>query len=283
MSVVSTMPLPPSEPMFSKLLALAFELGITTPEMLCEKLSTEDILTVALRDKERVRSVYLRVMMMEGPFAEKFVAQLDLTRITADIALAVVIDPEAAARLIYKIDVDVDFFVKHMSFVDFYRVVSAKLIKEDLPAHRAFGGRMCEALVEYQAFGAQHETERSIMKSIGIDVLCGDKMPSALRARMMNAIYRGGQDFKDEHRPMYACIFDPSVKGVSFSELAEHLEAALMVRPFAAYMDRLGLLKTSVVKPSVFPPRPPFQPPMPLLLMPNSGSASSGGPQAKDE
>lgn len=253
-SVMSALPFPPPGPMFSRLLSLAFEFGVNTPEALREKLEMKDILNVALRNKERAVGFYLRVMLMEGPFAEKFAAQLDSSRMTSDILLAVSIDSDAANRLNREINIDVDFFIEHMPFGDIYSAVMVNLIKEDSPANRACVARLCEDMVKYQTFGAQHETERNIMKAIGVDVLFGDKVPAALRARMVNAVYQGGQKFKDEHRPMYAYIFERFVGGATFSELAEHLSVGVMVRPFGAYVNKLGLVKTNVVKPSVPPP-----------------------------
>jgi len=273
LSVVNTMPLPPAEPMFARLLSLAFENGLVTQAMLREKVSMQDVLSVALKNQERMIEVYLGVMMMEGEFAKKFVAKLDLARMAADITLAVEIDTDAAARLYQVTELDTGFFSEHMSMENIYGIVMVNLIKGDSPANRTCAARLCEEMVEYQAFGVQHETERQIMKAIGIDILTGDKIPAALRWRMFNAVYRGGQNSRGE-KPMYAHIFDRSLGGVTFEELAEHLSIGLMVRPFGAYADRVGVVRTNVVKESEWPrgtepfakvesSPSPFQPPLP--------------------
>lgn len=254
LSIVSALPLPPPGPMFARLLALAFEHGVIKQETLRDKLPIKEVLEVALQDKERALGIYLHVMMMEGPFAEKFAARLDLERMTADVTLAVSIDADAASRLKRELTFDIDFFLKHIPFGDIYSAVMVSLIKEDSRENRLCVAKLCEAMVEYQAFGMQHETERNIMKAIGLDVLFGDKVPSVLHARMVTAVYRGGQKFKDEHRPMYAYLFEKFVGGVSFSELAEHLSVGMLVRPFGVYVNRLGLVRTSVEKPTGFPP-----------------------------
>lgn len=255
-SVVSSLPFPPPGPLFALLLTIAFELGILTPDMLRKKLSPKDVLVATLRDKARAVGVYLRVMLLEGPFAEKFAAQLDLERMIADLSLAASIDTEAAERLNREIVVDVAFFIEHMPLGDIYGALVVNLLKEDSSANRACAVRLLEILVEYQAFGNKHETMRHIMKSIGFLVLVGDKVPVALRARMLNAVYQGGKRYRNEPRPMYALIFDNSVEvgGVTFSELAEHLPVTTLVRPFGAYVDKLGLVKTDVERPSELPP-----------------------------
>ncbi len=266
--------------MFATFLRLAFEHGIVKQDALLKMIPPRSILDALKNDRTRLIAAYQRVMQMDATFVQKFAAKLSVERMVEDITIALDADSEAADRLRGDSVFDAALFVDQLPLGDIYSAVMPTAMRNDAPTNRAFAAQLLSALVAYEAFGPQHQTERHIMKSIGFDVLMSDKVPAKLRSRMMNAIYRGGQDLKDERRPMYAFVFDALVGGVSFGDLAVHLPVLVMARPFAAYVDMLGLVKTTVVKPSEFPPVggvdvfPTAPPPIPIPRVPRPVDAA---------
>jgi hypothetical protein len=260
-SEATPFPLPDPQPVFAALFDGALGFGILKPEDLLKKHTPLKVLE-SIEDKERVTDI---VHACTGMLKSIILARYDIRRFAEDIDAGIKADPLIAKRFIDALGVD--YFLQCMEPVELYNVVMETLwMTRDEPATRGFAASLCNALMKHEAFGGRVKTLDHIFSAITIEALMSDHVPHGLRTRMFTATYKGARKYGSKHLAEY--VFDKDVGGVVLIELAEHLPVEYLARPFAAYVDKLGITETQVDRPSVLPPsdHPAVAPPpMPLL------------------
>jgi len=260
---------------FEDLFEAALAFNILQPSAAMEAFPPMRVFDAMKEEPERVADI---VHSLIGTKRSIVLARFDPERYAEDINAGIKADPDLA-KLFIDI-VGMDFFQKAMGPEEIYTVVMEHYLgTKDTPAARGFAAQCIDILVKHSAFGSEVQTLHAIEKAIGLDVLFSDKTPEALRIRMIKAINKGCRAIKTEYICEY--MFEPQMGGVTFLELAQHLPLQVIGTPFAVYIDRTGLMKTTLSAESVYPPasedhrtsafsvpRPPGVPPPPPFPLP---------------
>ncbi|MEI7512018.1 MAG: hypothetical protein WCK01_00995 [Candidatus Uhrbacteria bacterium] len=244
-------PMPDPKPVFEIVLAAALELGVLTYVAMM-KVITIDLIFASLEAMPEIRA---KVYSACTGMAEKFAIKHSLERQISDIKLALEIEDEVAERFVRT--VGIPYYVEHIKLDILYQAVMESLwfMDSSRDQHRVLAARFIDALVLHNAFnGSSMRTYERILKAITIENVMGDQVPAELRASMLNAVHkmcRKNQTFRLGH-----IIFNPEEGGVSFMDLASHIDVAIMVEPFVHYATELGLAAAHDARESEIPPPP---------------------------
>lgn len=269
---------------FGELFNGALVYGILKSEDLLKRHTPLKVLE-SIEDRERVADI---VHASIGTMRAIILARYDVRRFAEDIDAGIKADPSVAKCFIEALGVD--YFLECMSLEELYGAVMETLwMTRDEPMTRAYAASLCSALVKNNAFGSPAKTLEHIATAITDDVLMSDAVPHGLRTRLFSAMRRGSRKYPTKYLAEY--LFEETFNGVPLTELAEHLPVEPLARPFAAFVDSLGIIKTHVERPSELPPSdhpdmkllaaPPPVPPAPKIPKP-PGVALAVGSRLED-
>jgi hypothetical protein len=185
-------------------------------------------------------------------YAAKFGIKKSFEQQADDITGAIETDEKVAE--IFVLAVGIDYYIEHVPLHLLYEAIMLTgWIIDSRPEYRAFAALMNETAVELTIFnGIASHTYEQILKAITFEQIVGDKMPAKLRARMFIALN------EQAHKPGKLERLAPVIFGaVSFKEMSEVLDVAVMASPIVLYAEALGLVQTTGPKASEAPPPPP--------------------------
>jgi hypothetical protein len=228
--------MPDPKPIFETFLSRALRLDIVNYPSMVKAFPPLQILERIEDDPERRARVYSACTEM----AKKFAVKLDFERQAGDIEMAIDTDDDVAERFV--LAMGVSFFVEHLPLEKIYTFVMESDWVHDstTPANRELAADMCEVLVEQQAwYGSRARTCERILDAITLEELFGDAMPSELRVRILSYMR---QEAKLPGLHYFGEVFFNPNGGVSFRELAKHLDVRVMAEPFALYANAINIV-----------------------------------------
>jgi hypothetical protein len=258
-SVVTGQPLEVISEVFEDLFANALGFSISKHKALMENFPVAKVFKAmeALEDGLKQIAALVHAMIGTDPdLVYKMLKRHGSERYADDLTVFIEDDEGRAKRFVEL--VGMKFYQKAMGPLEIYNaVMGTGWMLVDNPVHRGFAAALCGILDKHNAFGTKVETEYTILKAFGIEMLADDLVPKELRKQMWKAMITGSRRYGGSHPWEY--VFDEKAGGVSYNDLAlkTKLPLDILGNPFAAYIDRCGLLKTGAEKDSVIPPSPP--------------------------
>lgn len=242
-SIVAELPQDPAPKVFHDALLAILELGVLTYVALTKMVPIQ----LVLQTLEGAPAIRAKVYSACTGMNEKFAIKHSLDRQIEDINVA--LDTEDAVAERFVLTVGIQYYIEHVKLETIYfAMMEPEWVVKNAPIHRRLAARLNLALDRHDAFGPAPATRERILKAITHEQLFGDQMPAELRSRMTKAVDRGVRQFKEKRFSEFA------FEAVSFEELSDHLDVAVMASPFAQYADALGLITAPRNPDSELPP-----------------------------